>query len=155
MQAELTRIEGSVTAVIFQNHENGYTVARMKDAGGEQITVVGTLPETSVGEKLRIEGEWNEHSAYGRQLEIRTVERLMPESRIEILAYLSSHAIRGIGPKIAARIVERFGSESLNIIEHDHLQLAQIPGISRAKAEETPSPVAWRPDFLAAPREAH
>ena len=133
---ELVRIEGSVAAVVFQNTENGYTVLRLKDAKGETTTVVGTVPETQVGERLRIEGRWSTHSTYGKQLEIATLERLMPESRIEILAYLSSHAVRGIGPKLAARIVERFGAESLKVIETDPEKLAEVPGISAGKARE-------------------
>ena len=129
-------MEGSVSAVVFQNPENGYSVLRLKVGKGDPVTVVGIVPVTSVGERLRVEGRWNEHSTYGRQLEIQTVERLMPESRIEILAYLSSHAVRGVGPKLAARIVERFGADSLNVIEKDHTRLAEISGISSAKAEE-------------------
>ena len=136
MEKELVRIEGSVAAVVFQNQENGYTVLRLKDEKGEQITVVGTVPETMPGERLRVEGRWCSHSTYGRQLEIVTLERLMPESRIEILAYLSSHAVRGVGPRIAARIVDRFGAESLKVIENDPERLAQVPGISAAKARE-------------------
>ena len=136
MDAELVKLEGSVSGVVFQNRENGYTVLRLKCGAGEPITAVGTLPDTTPGERLRVEGVWVEHTTYGRQLEIRTVERLLPEGRIEILAYLSSHAIRGVGPKIAARIVDRFGAESLNVIERDHMKLSEITGISRAKAEE-------------------
>ena len=136
MEAELEQLEGSVSAVVFQNPENGYTVLRLKPEKGEPITAVGTVPAVTVGEHLRLSGSWNEHSSYGRQLEIRTVERLLPEGRIEILAYLSSHAVRGIGPKLAARIVERFGADSLNVIEQDHQRLAEVPGISPAKAEE-------------------
>ena len=136
MEQDLIRIEGSVAAVVFQNAENGYTVLRLKDARGETTTVVGTVPDVNVGERLHVEGRWNTHSSYGKQLEIVQLERLMPESRIEILAYLSSHAIRGIGPKIAARIVERFGAESLKIIENEPEKLATVPGISEAKAKE-------------------
>ena len=136
MENELVRIEGSVAAVVFQNAENGYTVLRLKDEKGEQTTVVGVVPDTRLGERLRVEGRWSNHSSYGRQLEITGVERLMPESRIEILAYLSSHAVRGVGPKIAARIVERFGADSLKVIETEPARLAEVPGISEAKAME-------------------
>ena len=136
MENELIRVEGSVSAVVFQNRENGYTVLRMKDEQGELTTAVGIVPDTNIGERLRIEGRWSSHSSYGRQLEIVSVERLMPESRVEILAYLSSHAVRGVGPKIAARIVERFGAESLKIIENEPDKLALVPGISTAKAKE-------------------
>ena len=136
MENELVRLEGSVTAVVFQNTENGYTVLRLKDEAGEQTTAVGIVPDTNVGERLRVEGRWSNHSTYGKQLEIVSLERLMPESRIEILAYLSSHAIRGIGPKIAARIVERFGVDSLKVIESEPERLSEISGISAAKARE-------------------
>ena len=136
MEQELVCMEGSVSAVVFQNAENGYTVLRLKDAKGEVTTVVGTVPETNVGERLRVEGRWGSHGTYGKQLEIVTLERLMPESRIEILAYLSSHAVRGIGPKIAAKIVERFGADSLKVIENEPDKLATVPGISAAKARE-------------------
>ena len=136
MESERTQLEGSVAAVVFQNPENGYSVLRLNAGGKEPVTVVGVVPSTSVGERLRVEGRWIEHATYGRQLEITSVERLMPEGRIEILAYLSSHAVRGIGPKMAAKIVERFGAESLNVIEHDHTRLVEISGISAAKAEE-------------------
>ena len=136
MEAELVQLEGSVSAVVFQNRENGYSVIRLNTGAGDPVTVVGILPDTNVGERLRVQGSWTEHSTYGRQLELQSAERLLPESRIEILAYLSSHAIRGIGPKIAARIVDRFGAETLNIIEREPLRLAEITGISQAKAEE-------------------
>ena len=136
MEAELVQLEGSVSAVVFQNRENGYSVIRLNTGAGDPVTVVGVLPDTNVGERLRVQGSWTEHSTYGRQLELQSAERLLPESRIEILAYLSSHAIRGIGPKIAARIVDRFGAETLNIIEREPLRLAEITGISQAKAEE-------------------
>ena len=136
MEAELVQLEGSVSAVVFQNRENGYSVIRLNTGAGDPVTVVGILPDTDLGERLRVQGSWTEHSTYGRQLELQSAERLLPESRIEILAYLSSHAIRGIGPKIAARIVDRFGAETLNIIEREPLRLAEITGISQAKAEE-------------------
>ena len=136
MEAELVQLEGSVASVVFQNPENGYSVLRLRLGAGDPVTVVGTVPATMAGERLRVSGRWTEHSTYGRQLEAEAVERLLPESRIEILAYLSSHAVRGVGPKIAARIVERFGADSLNIIEHDHLRLSEVSGISEAKAAE-------------------
>ena len=136
MNAEWTQIEGCVTAVVFTNQENGYTVARMKTDQGGVVTIVGTLPQAVVGERLRVTGLWAEHSSYGRQLEIQAAERSLPDSRVGILAYLSSRAIRGIGPKLAARIVERFGAKTLEILEHDPQQLTRISGISAAKAEE-------------------
>ena len=136
MPEPLEQVCGAISAVVYQNPENGYCVLKLRDEQGSEVTAVGVIPVTNVGERLKLEGRWVHHSAYGRQLEIVTVERLMPESRIEILAYLSSHAVRGVGPKIASKIVERFGSDALNVIERDHMRLAEISGISAAKAEE-------------------
>ncbi len=136
MQEELAQVCGTVGAVVYQNPENGYSVMKLRDDRGTDVTCVGVVPVTAVGERLKLEGRWVQHSAYGRQLEIVTVERLLPEGRIGILAYLSSHAVKGVGPKIAAKIVEKFGAEALDIIEHQHTRLAEISGISAAKAEE-------------------
>ena len=136
MQEELVRFSGAICAVIYQNPENGYSVLKLRDEAGRELTAVGVVPVTNVGERLKLEGRWVRHSAYGEQLEIVTVERLLPEGRIEILAYLSSHAIRGVGPKIAAKLVERFGADTLRVIENEPARLAEISGISEAKAAE-------------------
>ena len=127
---------GAVAAIIFQNPENGYTVLRFKTQDGEMVTVVGTIPMTAVGERLAVTGHWTAHASYGRQFEAEVLERYMPESRDEILAYLSSRVIKGIGEKTAQRIVAAFGSESLDVLEHDPERLATLPGISRSKALE-------------------
>ena len=127
---------GTVAAIVFQNTENGYTVLRLRSQDGEMVTVVGAIPMTVVGERLSITGRWTSHATYGRQFEADLLERLMPESKDEILAYLSSRAVKGIGPKTAARIVTAFGSKSLEVIENDPESLSQVPGISLSKAKE-------------------
>ncbi len=133
---EQEMLYGTVMAVIFQNPENGYTVLRLRSQDGESITVVGTIPMTVVGERLAITGHWTSHASYGRQFEADLLERLMPETGEEILSYLSSRAVKGIGEKTAQRIVAAFGSHSLDILENDPEKLTQISGISRAKALE-------------------
>ena len=127
---------GTVSAIVFQNIENGYTVLRLRTQDDEQVTVVGSIPMTVVGERLSITGRWISHATYGRQFEADLLERLMPESTEEIFSYLSSRAVKGIGPKTAARIVTAFGSRSLEVIENDPETLAQVPGISLSKAQE-------------------
>ncbi len=127
---------GTVAAVVFQNQENGYTVLRLKSQDGELVTVVGTIPMTVAGERLSITGHWTSHASYGRQFEAELLERLMPESTGEILAYLSSRAVKGIGEKTAQRIVTAFGEKSLDVIENEPEKLAQVPGISASKARE-------------------
>ena len=127
---------GTVAAIVFQNQENGYTVLRLRSQDEEMITVVGTIPMTVVGERLAITGRWISHASYGRQFEAELLERLMPESSDEILSYLSSGAVKGIGAKTAQRIVTAFGSRSLDVLEHDPETLAQVQGISLSKARE-------------------
>lgn len=134
MEQEL--LYGTVTAVVYQNQENGYTVLRLRSQDGEQVTVVGSIPMTVVGERLSITGRWVSHATYGRQFEADVLERLMPESEDEILGYLSSRIIKGVGARTAKRIVDAFGERSLDVMENEPETLAQVPGISRSKADE-------------------
>ena len=124
---------------MFQNAENGYTVLRLRTEGGDQITVTGTIPMTLVGERLVIAGKWGRHPSHGPQFEAEFLERLMPETTQEIFSYLSSRAVKGIGAKTAAKIVERFGAQSLDVLENEPSRLAEIPGITRSKAAEMSS----------------
>ena len=134
MEQEMEIIQGAISAVVYQNYENGYAVLRLSVGGGQTVTVVGTIPLPAVGERLMVTGKWSTHSSYGRQFEAEFLERLMPQTAMEIMSYLSSRVIKGIGPKMAARIVEHFGTETLLIMEREPERLAEVPGISREKA---------------------
>ena len=134
MEQEMEILQGAVSAVIYQNYENGYAVVRLNVGGGLMATVVGTIPLPAVGERLMVTGRWSTHASYGRQFEAEFLERLMPQSAMEILSYLSSRVIKGIGPRMAARIVEYFGSETLSVMEREPERLAEVSGISREKA---------------------
>ena len=131
---ELEILQGTIGAVVYQNYENGYAVLRLRCADGQTATVVGTIPLAAVGERLLVTGKWTSHSSYGRQFEAEFLERLMPQTSMEILTYLSSRIIKGIGPRTAARIVERFGDQTLLVMEREPQRLAEISGISAAKA---------------------
>ena len=133
-EQELEILQGAVSAVVYQNYENGYAVLRLNLGGGQTVTVVGTIPLPAVGEKLMVTGKWSNHPSYGRQFEAEFLERLMPQTAMEILNYLSSRVIKGIGPRMAARIVERFGAETLAVMEREPERLAEVAGISREKA---------------------
>lgn len=133
-EQELEILQGAVSAVVYQNYENGYAVLRLNVGGGQTVTVVGTIPLPAVGEKLMVTGKWSNHPSYGRQFEAEFLERLMPQTTMEILNYLSSRVIKGIGPRMAARIVERFGAETLAVMEREPERLAEVTGISREKA---------------------
>ncbi len=134
MEQEMEILQGVISAVVFENYENGYAVLRLNVGGGQMVTVVGTIPLPAVGERLMVTGKWSNHSSYGRQFEAEFLERMMPQTAMEIMSYLSSRVIKGIGPKMAARIVEHFGEETLLIMEREPVRLAEVPGISRDKA---------------------
>jgi len=131
---EMEILQGAISAVVYQNYENGYAVLRLNVGGGQNVTVVGTIPLPAVGERLMVTGKWSNHSSYGKQFEAEFLERLMPQTAMEIMSYLSSRVIKGIGPRMAARIVEHFGEETLLIMEREPERLAEVPGISREKA---------------------
>ena len=135
MAEEMDIIQGTIGAVVFHNYENGYAILRISAVTGETVTVVGTIPMPVVGERLMITGRWTTHPSYGRQFEAEFLERLMPQSVPEILGFLSSRAIKGIGPKMAARIVNHFGEQTLVVMERDYQRLAEVPGISLEKAK--------------------
>ena len=131
---ELEILQGTVAAVIYQNYDNGYAVLRLNCGGGVTVTVVGTIPMPVLGERLMVTGKWNNRSNFGRQFEAEFLERMLPQTALEIQSYLSSRAIKGIGPVMAARIVEHFGDQTLLVLEREPEKLAMVPGISREKA---------------------
>ena len=135
MEQEMEILQGAIAAVVYQNYENGYAVLRLNIGGGQAVTVVGTIPLPAVGERLMVTGKWSTHASYGRQFEAEFLERLMPQTSMEIMSYLSSRVIKGIGPKMAARIVEHFGEQTLLVMEREPIRLAEVSGISREKAK--------------------
>ena len=133
---ELVTWEGTVHSVIFQNAENGYTVLRLLTEEGEVITVVGCIPCAAPGEHLTVSGVWETHPQHGEQLRAVELERSLPEDEEEIFDYLSSGVCKGVGPATARRIVDRFGPETLDILEQDPGRLTSIRGITEKKAQE-------------------
>ena len=134
-EMEMEILQGTIAAVVYHNYDNGYAVLRLRCGDGQTVTVVGTIPMPAVGERLMVTGRWSTHQSYGKQFEAEFLERLMPESTTEILAYLSSRVIKGIGPRMAARIVDHFGANTLLVMEREPDRLAEVPGISLAKAK--------------------
>ncbi len=128
-------IKGVVESVTFRNDENGFTVLDL-DCSGDLVTAVGVLPHIDAGETLRLIGHFDFHSSFGRQFKIRLCERAMPKSTADLLKYLSSGAVKGIGPSTAAKIIEAFGENTFDVLENDPDRLSQIKGISLNKAEQ-------------------
>lgn len=135
MDSDNEELRGTIEDIVFANSETGFTVLDMC-VDEELITAVGVLPAVSVGETLRIFGHWDRHPSFGRQFRVNKCEREMPKSASDMLKYLSSGAIKGIGPKTAVKIIEEFGDSTFDVIENEPLKLVRIKGISENKAEE-------------------
>ena len=133
---ELIELSGTVSAVIFQNEENGYTVLKMNTTDGDSVTAVGCLPFAAPGEQLVLFGEWTRHAAHGEQFKAEWAERFMPTGAAAIYEYLASRVVRGIGPALASMIVNSFGDSSLDVIEKHPEKLTEIKGISMRKAKD-------------------
>ena len=129
-------ISGTISHVIYQNEENGYTVLRLVTSDGEAVTAVGSIPFAAPGEDLVVTGRWVSHPVHGDQVEVHQVERYMPTEENEILSYLSSGVVKGVGPATASAIVQRFGANSLMVLEEDPGELTKIKGISPRRAKE-------------------
>lgn len=133
---ELSEINGTVSAVIFRNDENGYGVVKLELDSGENVTAVGCLPYIAPGEMISAEGSWMTHAQHGRQFKIEQCSRLLPTSAEAIYEYLAGGTVRGVGPATAALIVDRFGDKALDVLEMQPEKLAEIKGISSAKAKD-------------------
>ncbi|MFI1797156.1 ATP-dependent RecD-like DNA helicase [Streptomyces sp. NPDC020379] len=124
-------VEGVLERITYANEESGYTVARV-DTGrgsGDLLTVVGSLLGAQPGESLRMEGRWGSHPQYGRQFTVENYTTLLPATIQGIRRYLGSGLIKGIGPRIADRITEHFGTDTLDVIEQDPKRLIEVPGL--------------------------
>lgn len=130
----LYEMSGTVERVIFRNEKNQYTVLELNNSE-ELVTVVGTLPFVSAGEELKVIGVWSNHPSFGPQFKAEVCERSRPATAAAILKYLSSGAVKGIGAATAARIVETFGENSLEVIEKEPERLAQVKGVTKSKAK--------------------
>ena len=133
--SELIFLEGTVSAVVYRNEENGYTILRLDTPDGDEVTVVGTMPGISPGEGLSVHGQWTRHSTYGEQLKAEIVERRMPVGEKAVLEYLASGAIKGVGMATARRLVDAFGEDVLTVIEEHPEELTKIKGITPKRAE--------------------
>ena len=130
-------VTGYIDHVIFRNEENGYTVMILKGVDGEEeLTCVGTFPVLTMGASVELTGSYIQHPVYGKQFQVSVLTEKMPEDAMAMERYLGSGAIKGIGAALAARIVRRFGKDTLHIVEEEPERLAEIKGISEKKARE-------------------
>ena len=139
-------IEGYVDHIIYQNRDNGYTVACLVSQG-EEITCVGNFRFLNEGETIRVRGVYTTHPSYGRQFSVSSYESVIPQDSLAMERYLGSGAIKGIGAALAARIVRKFGEDTLRIIEEEPERLAEVKGISERKAREIGEQVEEKADL--------
>ena len=98
-------VSGTVDTIIYQNEENGYTVCGIDTEDGDSLVLVGTIPFLTEGDRITAYGAYTNHATYGRQFKVASYEKHLPTETADILKYLASGAVRGIGPKTAARII--------------------------------------------------
>lgn len=134
-------LSGSVERITYYNPENGYSVVRLRPErklpGANReglVTVVGNLPELSPGEYIRMQGNWSNHPKHGMQFQCELCEQTLPATAAGIRRYLGSGLIKGIGPKLADRIVKHFGSSTLDVIEQEPEKLETVPDIGPKRA---------------------
>lgn len=132
---KMASIEGVVENIIYRNDANGYTVCDI-DSDNTLVTAVGYMPFLNEGETVKVSGIWTNHPEYGRQLKVEGYDKIMPRTTETIEKYLASGAIKGIGPATAKKIVEKFGEDSLNVIQYYPDKLSQVKGIGIARARE-------------------
>jgi len=132
---KLLEMTGSVEQVIFRNEKNGYSIIGINN-GEELVITVGIMPWVSVGEELRVLGNWVNNPNYGTQFKVEAFERSKPATAVAMLKYLSSGAVKGIGPGMAAKIVDTFGENSLHVLENEPDRLCMIKGVTKAKAQK-------------------
>ncbi len=135
-QQEYQMVCGTVSQIVFQNEENGYAVLRLIAPDGEEITATGYIPGLGLGEELTLGGRWTTHPSYGEQFTAESFERRLPVSVRGIADYLGSGLIKGIGPRLAVKIAEKFGEDTFDILQNDPAQLTEIRGITTKKAQD-------------------
>jgi RecD/TraA family predicted helicase len=140
--------EGLITSIVFASDDGNYTVLKIQGAHGS-FSAVGAMPEASEGRFVRLTGRSTTHRTYGEQFEFDTYAYYMPSSVDGIKAFLGSGVIKGVGPKMAAHMIDEFGENVIDVIEHDYIKLADIRGISIGKAEQINESYMQHKEFAA------
>ena len=135
MSDELENLTGTIEDITYQNESTGFAVIEV-DAGDEYVTVVGVLGGVVIGEEAVFQGEWVMHQSFGRQFKAVRLQRTLPADASGMLRFLSGGIIKGVREATAVKIVEKFGSDTFNVIENEPERLSEIKGISRAKAKK-------------------
>lgn len=135
-EREYLLIRGTVEQIVFYNQENGYAVLRLASEDGAEVTATGTFPNIGLGEEVVLTGFWVTHPSYGEQFAAEGFERRLPSSVRGIAEYLGSGLLRGVGPRLATRIAEKFGEDTFDVLATEPERLTAIRGITEKKARE-------------------
>jgi exodeoxyribonuclease V alpha subunit len=130
------KLEGTIEHILFYNPDNGYSVLRFAPEGGEAISVVGNFPPLSAGERLTVSGKWELNPKFGRQFKAETFAPCLPAGRAGIEKFLACGLIKGVGPVLAKRIVDKFGEQTLAVLEKTPNRMLEVEGIGGVKFEE-------------------
>lgn len=131
----MEKIEGMISDIVFKNEDNGYVIAHLSNENND-VVIVGCMPTLTVGESIEVEGKWVNHKTYGTQFEVSSFMPVTPSSIEGIYVYLSSGMIKGIGEKMAKRIIDKFGVDTLDIIQNSPHRLSEVEGIGSKKIEQ-------------------
>ena len=131
----MEKIEGMISDIVFKNEDNGYVIAHLSNENND-VVIVGCMPTLTVGESIEVEGKWVNHKTYGTQFEVSSFMPVTPSSIEGIYVYLSSGMIKGIGEKMAKRIIDKFGVDTLDIIQNSPHRLFEVEGIGSKKIEQ-------------------
>ncbi len=133
---DMITISGVVDGIVYRSDETGYTVCDIEADDGEFFTAVGVMPYISEGESVKLYGSWTVHASFGRQFRAESAEACLPVEATEILRYLSSGSVKGIGPVTARRLVDMYGADTFDVIENHPDWLTEVSGISKKKSKE-------------------
>ncbi|MFB8835072.1 ATP-dependent RecD-like DNA helicase [Clostridioides difficile] len=131
----MEKLEGMISEIVFKNEDNGYTIAHLVNENDE-IVVVGCMPTLAIGESIEVEGKWVNHKIYGTQFEVNSFMPVTPSSLEGVYVYLSSGMIHGIGEKMAKRIIDKFGVDTLEVIQNSPEKLQEVEGIGSKKVKQ-------------------
>ena len=137
MNDQSTNLEGHLVHITFYNPTNHFAIARFKESSsGSTISILGHLPDPSLGQNLKVDGTWQNHAKYGPQFRIKRFEILLPDTPDGIRKYLLSARIKGIGPKMASRIIQHFGGQTLAIMEKSPHKLTAVKGVGHGRVQQ-------------------
>ena len=133
---QVEKLQGEVERLVYSADETGFTICRLRVSGQHDlVTAVGALPGIQPGERLSLEGRWVSNPKYGLQFQVSRYISQVPATANGIKRYLGSNLVKGIGPVMAGRLVDRFGDETLEVIEESPERLSEVPGIGPKRVQ--------------------